>query len=302
MSERILEIISGDEKRFFDSSLEEIANADTAQTALVPSILGVGDINLNVPTLEQRVMLPSRHGGFFVARLPDTQPKRGKSAYEDPLYYNFEITGPAGIKIPVIISSIFTEASEEDYTQKVEGLAYFGVGGLAFMTDEKEFHCLFGPQFKHETFFDMGYHSSDTIRAHSSNKPTDHIKSFEVTNGKYIIVNDLSYHGLRESNPASYGVYNVNNAPELIGSIQQSKFETPLSVPLKLNDFGNFLPLAMGSRVYILQGGKGHINVYEILKIGTPEEKLERVKEIGGVNMPVQANLLQIITAQNFLR
>lgn len=300
MSERILEIVSEDGgKRFFNSSLEEIAKLDTKQATLVPHILGVGDVALNVPDLEHKVELSGTHKGFFVARLEDTEPEDGEpedgeSTYDDPLYYNFEVTGPKGIRRTVKINSIFTNQYEEDYSQTVEGLAYLGIGGLVLMTDEKELHCLFGPKFEHEQFIDMGYRSTENIRAYSSNNPINHIKSFKSPKGKHIFVDDLDYTviGPGEVSPRSYEVYNVDRAPRLIGNIPEVKDEDKL--PLICEDFHNLLPLSMDNTVYILQGDKGRINVYEILKIGTPEEKLARVKEIEVSNMPIQANLLQL--------
>ena len=48
----------------------------------------------------------------------------------------------------VRINDVFTNAHEEDSSQNVTGLAYLGAGGVAFLTDQKELRCLFGPRLE----------------------------------------------------------------------------------------------------------------------------------------------------------
>lgn len=304
---QLIQIISEGERRLFNNEFEEVPSEGGTS---VPSILGVGDVQLDVPALEQRVALPGMHEGFSVSGLPDTTSDVENPTYHDAGKYNFEISGPDTRSV-VEISQVFTDSEEMDYDQLVQGLAYLGVGCLVFLTDNKEMHLRFGPHLEHKSSVDMGYRSTENLRGYSSGNPLDHIKSFELAGQRFALINDISYTIITnprlpdavqgKRSPQSYALVNLGEDWKHVGYVREDNDvrrlidgstlpgEDLVEIP---DGFLNVMPMEIDGRALLLQGGMSCVNVYEIKGLGTPAEKLEKVGELPVTASPIRTNLL----------
>lgn len=268
MSTNFLEILTSDGKRLYYDTLFrcESRSPDFAHLRYLANPFGRGDVQLAVPTVGEMIALGGSHSGFSVKCLADQMTGADKNS--------FIVSGPLGQNTTIEISPTFTSHDEMDYSQAVCGLAYLGVGGLVFQTDEMELHCLFGENLGDKAWFDLGYRSTENLRAYSSRNPCDHIRSLISCRGGYFLVNDIDYYIV--TNPDAFGPGWLRKpAPSRFPLVNIRRLEDPMyidepvppdTVGLAVIEgaFNNLLPIEVGEQLYVLQGSDRALRAHQI--------------------------------------
>lgn len=288
---RFVELFAKGETVRFDEHFEPVSGIDESKLVPVSPILGAEDVELEVPRIGKSVMLPGRYEGWTVTQLPKQPRARSGEGRED---YVFRIEGN-GIERIIRFNDTFTNAHEEDSHQKPTGLAYLGIDGLALVTDEQELHCLFGPTLKHEKFFDLGYWSTENIRAYAGHTALARIRSFSVSGCRYALVDDLDYTIIRSDSypseaqgkraPQSYPLVALDDEGiRNVGTLDQHgewerREDAPTGGLSFGGSFGNIFPFEMANAVWLLHSDAVAASVYRVEGAGK-DESLVKVKDL----------------------
>ncbi len=290
---RFVELLAKGEIVRFDEHFEPASGIDESRLVPVSPILGAGDVELEVPKIGKSVTLPGAHEGWTVTQLPKEPRARSGEGDED---YIFRVEG-GSIERIIRFNDVFTNAHEEDYNQKPTGFAYLGIGGVALVTDEQELRCLLGPTLEHEIFFDLGYWSSEHVRAYSSHRALDHVRSFTACGHSYIIVDNLnSANIIRNADypleaqgkyePRWYPIFNIDDGkPRKIGSVtehgewERKEERDPTKLGLLFGSFSYILPVEIANVVWLLHSDEIATSLYRVEGTGK-DESLVKVRDL----------------------